>query len=76
MTGQQAYELDLAARPYYDDGTPRKAWGSLGPVEKQSWIRNPTPRFRTELTPTGEQTVIPGCESNLAETKQQLDLFG
>ena len=32
--------------------------------------------FRSELTPEGEQLVIPGCEGNRAKTKGQLDLFG
>jgi len=29
----------------------------------------------TELTPTGEQYVIPGCERNLSPATKQLDLF-
>lgn len=33
------------------------------------------PKFNTELTPEGEQTVIPGCERNLAPGTKQLDLF-
>jgi hypothetical protein len=32
--------------------------------------------YRAELTPAGEQFVIPGCERNLAPAKRQLDLFG
>lgn len=32
--------------------------------------------FATELTPIGEQLVIPGCERNLSPAKKQLDLFG
>lgn len=43
--GQIAYEADVAAKPLYHDGTPRKAWASLGAVEQGSWERNPTPRF-------------------------------
>ena len=31
--------------------------------------------FRSELTPAGEQLVIPGCERNLAPAARQLDLF-
>jgi hypothetical protein len=31
--------------------------------------------FRAELTPAGEQWVIPGCERNAAPTVRQLDLF-
>lgn len=32
--------------------------------------------FRSELTPAGEQLVIPGCERNLAPAAKQLSLFG
>ena len=32
--------------------------------------------FPTELTPEGEQHVIPGCERNLSPKAKQLDLFG
>ena len=32
--------------------------------------------YITELTPAGEQTVIPGCERNHAPGPRQLDLFG
>lgn len=32
--------------------------------------------FATELTPAGEQAVIPGCERNFAPGNRQLDLFG
>lgn len=30
----------------------------------------------TELTPAGEQHVIPGCERNASPKASQLDLFG
>lgn len=33
-------------------------------------------RFHAELTPEGEQTVIPGCERNASPKATQLDLFG
>lgn len=45
MTGQQAYEQDLAARPRYHDGTPRRTWAQLDDIARWSWERNPTPRF-------------------------------
>ena len=32
-------------------------------------------RFQSELTPAGEQLVIPGCEKHLAPGARQLDLF-
>lgn len=31
--------------------------------------------YRTELTPAGEQTVIPGCEIDAAPSVRQLSLF-
>lgn len=31
--------------------------------------------YRAELTPAGEQLVIPGCEKHLAPGARQLDLF-
>ena len=34
------------------------------------------PAFRSELTPEGEQFVIPGCERTRARVAGQLDLFG
>jgi hypothetical protein len=44
--GQKAYEADCLARPFYDDGTRRKGWRDLGEVERDSWERNPTPRWK------------------------------
>lgn len=32
-------------------------------------------QINSELTPTGEQLVIPGCELNLSPRQKQLDLF-
>lgn len=32
--------------------------------------------YRCELTPEGEQAVIPGCERNASPKARQLDLFG
>lgn len=41
-----------------------------------AWSRELVRRdYPTELTPEGEQTVIPGCEKNAAPGKRQLDLF-
>lgn len=34
-----------------------------------------TVAYRTELTPEGEQLVIPGCERNYSPKAKQLDLF-
>jgi len=45
---------------------------------RQTVVRDWTPKetFRAELTPEGEQTVIPGCERNAAPGIRQLELFG
>lgn len=78
QAGRNAYAEDCRRQPNYHDDMPRKAWADLGEIERESWIRNPTPRenFRTELTSTGEQAVIPGCERNESPKASQLDLFG
>ena len=39
--GQAEYEADVARRPTYHDGSPRKPWSRLGVVEKWSWARPP-----------------------------------
>lgn len=38
------------------------------------WQDEP-PGYNSELTPEGEQTVIPGCERNASPKAKQLDLF-
>lgn len=73
MTAQTAYELDCSFRPTYHDGTPRKTWEQLGDLERSTWGK--ASEYRTELTPAGEQAVIPGCEMDAAPGKRQLDLF-
>lgn len=40
-----AYEVDCKARPLYHDGMTRKRWHDLGSIERESWLRNPTPRW-------------------------------
>ena len=44
---------------------------------KGAWeeLNKPEP-FHHELTPAGEQAVIPGCERNFSPKAKQLDLFG
>lgn len=39
MTGREAYEADVARKPLYHDGTPRKTWDQLGEIEQWSWNR-------------------------------------
>lgn len=51
--GQAAYEEDCRRKPYYPtnaDGTLtlRRRWSQLGPAERASWERNPTPRDWTD----------------------------
>lgn len=51
IPGRIAYEADVVARPFYEDGTPRRSWEQLSDVAKWSWERNPTPRFRAPSNP-------------------------
>jgi hypothetical protein len=44
--GQLAYEADVRAKPFYDDGKTRPSWDRLGEVAKLSWEQNPTPRWK------------------------------
>lgn len=39
--GRAAYERDVAARPLYHDGTPRRAWADLCEVARRSWCKPP-----------------------------------
>ncbi len=39
LSGQVAYEADVARRPVYADGTPRKTWAQLGELERWTWTR-------------------------------------
>ena len=52
-------------------------WGhEAGSYRRWRYIGLPAaPRVSYELTPEGEQAVIPGCERNRAPGKRQLDLF-
>lgn len=43
--GQRAYEADCAAKPRYQDGGLRKTWAALSPIARETWERNPTPRW-------------------------------
>jgi hypothetical protein len=45
--GQHAYERDVARRPTYDDGAPRKRWEELPDYAQYSWEHNPTERVQT-----------------------------
>jgi hypothetical protein len=42
---QAAYEADCAARPVYPDGGRRKSWAELSDAVRDTWRRNPTPRW-------------------------------
>jgi len=37
MTARNVYEADIALRPTYHDGTPRKSWDQLSEVCRSSW---------------------------------------
>ncbi len=41
----RAYREDCRNHPNYHDGTPRKAWSDLSNAARETWIKNPTPRF-------------------------------
>lgn len=43
--GQIAYEQELEVVPYYHSGEHRKPWRELCDIAKQSWERNPIPRW-------------------------------
>ena len=51
---------------------------AMGPfatkADAQKWIRSWQP-YKTELTPEGEQTVIPGCERQTTKKNPQGELF-
>ena len=54
------------------------AWGYATPADLIRHYEGQAQRrvgYRSELTPAGEQLVIPGCERNLAPAARQLDLF-
>lgn len=60
--------------------TDREAAQVLARILGKGWLVEPVaqdqaPTYRAELTPAGEQLVIPGCERNLAPGARQLDLF-
>lgn len=37
--GQRDYEADVAKRPTYHDGQPRKRWHELSAIAMESWER-------------------------------------
>lgn len=41
-TGKTEYETDVAQRPTYHDGTPRKTWEQLDKISQYSWDRGET----------------------------------
>jgi len=76
FAGMMAYTRDVRENPTCGDGTPRPEWGALSEITREAWIRSdPARRYASELTPEGEQYVIPGCEKNRDPEKRQLDLF-
>lgn len=49
--GRAAYQEDVRRQPTYNDGSARVTWGELGPIERDSWMRNPTPRDWSRRNP-------------------------
>lgn len=37
VKGEEAYKQDVALRPLYHDGTPRKTWNELKFYEQETW---------------------------------------
>lgn len=37
--GRKRYEDDVKAKPFYNDGTPRKTWDQLGKLEQSTWSK-------------------------------------
>jgi hypothetical protein len=67
--GQAEYEADVARRPRYHDGTPRKSWPELGEVEKWSWGRTDD-RLAQETRAVAKKIAHHG-PANLIETMKQ-----
>lgn len=44
-------------------------------LDKLEDLKFGKPQFRSEMTPEGEQYVIPGCEADAAPSVSQLNLF-
>lgn len=61
--------------PETTSAAPSDARLLAGPEGHEPCAALPGP-FRSELTPEGEQLVIPGCERNRSARMRQLDLFG
>lgn len=60
--GRAAYEADVLARPTYPDGGPRKTWSELSEPVRQTWERNPTPRFAAVVSLRDRLTVLGSAE--------------
>lgn len=58
--------------------TDAEAAATLQRILGKGWKAEPIerPTYATELTPIGEQLVIPGCEKQDRPTTAQLSLFG
>jgi len=54
--GQVAYESELIARQNYHDGTPRRTWAQLSSAVRDTWERNPTPRWSIGAIERNETT--------------------
>lgn len=58
MSGQAAYETDLATQPRYHDGRPRPSWDKLSEDARWSWERNPTSRSAVATPDENQQTTL------------------
>lgn len=73
----QAANFEEARARFGEEFTPER--DRPMPLRPGIWTRgvgyHPTD-YASDLTPAGEQTVIPGCERNASPRATQLDLFG
>ncbi len=70
---RSAHTMAMRA-PSFDTWSDAEAY-RRGMVEAWAEARDTVRPYSTELTPAGEQTVIPGCERNLSPKAKQLELF-
>lgn len=71
INGPNMTHDDLRALSLKNFRDAREQWARMRRDQEK---RNAS--YRAELTPEGEQSVIPGCERNASPKARQLDLFG
>lgn len=71
------HDADETAEPQRKETTMMTIEAIRHYAQKRDAVRlaPPLAPFRTELTPAGEQMVIPGCEQDAAPSVRQMNLF-